>query len=150
MSMVNIKLAEKKHEQAIIECVSMAYSMYVERMGKKPAPMLSDYTKLIENNVIYVATNLEELMGLIVFFPKGNSLFIENVAVHPDFQGKGIGRKLINFALNFAKRAGLQEVNLYTNKLMTENIGYYLGLGFVEVGRRMEDGYKRVYFAKHL
>ncbi|MCO1602087.1 GNAT family N-acetyltransferase [Desulfosporosinus nitroreducens] len=98
MSM-DIKLAEKKHEQAIFECVSIAYSMYIERMGKKPAPMLSDYSKLIEKNVVYIATDSEEFMGIIVFFPKGNSLFIENVAVHPDSQGRGIGRKLIEFAL---------------------------------------------------
>ena len=48
----------------------MAYSMYIERMGKKPAPMLSDYSKLIEKNVVYIATNSEEFMDLIVFFQK--------------------------------------------------------------------------------
>lgn len=147
---MDIWLAEKRHEQAIFECVYMAYSVYIERMCKKPAPMLSDYSKLIEENVVYIATDSEGFMGMIVFVPKGNSLFIENVAVHPDFQGRGIGRKLIEFALNFAKKAGLQEVNLYTNELMTENIRYYHGLGFVEVGRRLENGYRRVYFVKPL
>ncbi|EGW37235.1 hypothetical protein [Desulfosporosinus sp. OT] len=63
MSIVDIQLAEKKHEQAIFECVGMAYSMYIERMGKKPAPMLSDYSKLIEKNVVYIATNSEEFLG---------------------------------------------------------------------------------------
>ncbi|WP_407309980.1 GNAT family N-acetyltransferase [Desulfosporosinus sp. SB140] len=147
---MDIQLAEKKHEQAIFECVCTAYSVYIQRMCKKPAPMLSDYSKLIEENVVYIATDSEEFMGIIVFFPKGNSLFIENVAVHPGFQGRGTGRKLIEFAFNFAKKAGLQEVNLYTNELMTENIKYYHRLGFVEAGRRLEDGYRRVYFVKPL
>lgn len=147
---MDIQLAEKKHEQAIFECVNMAYSVYIERMGKKPAPLLSDYSKLIEENVVYIVTDSEKFMGLIVFFPKGNSLLIENVAVHPDFQGRGIGRELIEFAINFARKAGLQEVNLYTNELMTENIRYYHRLGFVEVGRRLEGGYRRVYFVKPL
>ena len=57
---------------------------------------------------------------------------------------------MIEFALNFAKKASLQEVHLYTNELMTENIRYYLGFEFVEVERRLEDGYKRVYFAADL
>jgi len=147
---MDIQLAEKKHEQAIFECVGMAYGVYIKRMCKKPAPMLSDYSKLIQENVVYVATDSGKLMGVIVFFPKGNSLFIENVAVHPDFQERGIGRKLIEVALNFAQKAGLKEVNLYTNELMAENIKYYHGLGFVEVGRRVEDGYRRVYFVKPL
>jgi ribosomal protein S18 acetylase RimI-like enzyme len=147
---MDIRLAEKKHEQAVFECVSMAYSVYIERMCKKPAPMLSDYTKLIEENAVYIATDSEEVAGIIVYLQKDNSLLIENVAVHPDFQGRGFGRKLIEFAFDFAQKAGLQEVNLYTNELMTENIRYYHGLGFVEVGRRLEDGYRRVYFVKPL
>lgn len=31
---------------------------------------------------------------------------------------------------------------------MTENLRLYPSLGFVETGRRVEDGYRRVYFRK--
>ncbi|CAM3725481.1 GNAT family N-acetyltransferase [Alicyclobacillus pomorum] len=147
---MDIRIAELHQRQAIAECVDAAYSMYIERIGKNPAPMLTDYTDLISKNLVYTVTDKGELKGLIVLIPKGNYLLIENVAVHPSFQGQGIGRRLIEFAIKFAKEACLQEVRLYTNELMTENLMYYPKFGFIEVGRRIEDGYRRVYMSKTL
>ena len=33
---------------------------------------------------------------------------------------------------------------------MTENLALYPALGYVETGRRVEDGFSRVYFSKRL
>ncbi|MDF2684247.1 MAG: family N-acetyltransferase [Brevibacillus sp.] len=148
--MLDIRIAEKNHHQAISECVDAAYRMYIQRIGKKPAPMLADYNELISKNLVYVATAKEEVKGLIVLMMQGNYLLIENVAVHPVFQGQGVGRRLIEFAIEFAKEADLQEVRLYTNELMTENLQYYPTFGFIEVDRRIVDGYSRVYMSKSL
>ncbi len=147
---MNIRIAEKNHQQVISECVDAAYSIYIDRIGKKPAPMLMDYAELISKNLVYVATDKEQLKGLIVLIPKGNYLLIENVAVYSSFQGQGIGRRLIEFAFKLAKDAGLQEVRLYTNELMTENLMYYPKFGFIVTNRRIEDGYRRVYMSKSL
>ncbi|KQL46773.1 hypothetical protein AN963_17870 [Brevibacillus choshinensis] len=148
--MMDIRIAETRHHQSISECVDAAYRMYIQRIGKKPAPMLADYNELISKNLVFVATDKEEVKGLIVLMKQGNYLLIENVAVHPIFQGQGVGRRLIEFAIAFAKEARLQEVCLYTNELMTENLMYYPRFGFIEVDRRLEDGYRRVYMSKPL
>ena len=147
---MNIQVAKSNHQQAISECVVAAYSMYMERMGKKPAPMVTDYTKLISKGLVHVAVDREELKGLIVLIPKTNYLLIENVAVHPSFQGQGIGRELIEFGIESARKANFKEVCLYTNELMTENLKYYPKFGFIEVDRRIEDGFNRVYMSKPL
>jgi ribosomal protein S18 acetylase RimI-like enzyme len=55
---------------------------------------------------------------------------------------------LIAFAEDHARELGLDAVTLYTNEAMTENLRLYPALGFVETGRRVEDGYRRVYFRK--
>lgn len=112
--------------------------------------MLADYMELISKNLVHVITENEQLLGFIVLIPTETFLLIENVAVHPSFQGQGIGRKLIEFAITFAEEARLQEVRLYTNKLMTENHMYYPKFGFMEVERRIEDGYRRVYMSKSI
>jgi hypothetical protein len=39
---------------------------------------------------------------------------------------------------------------LYTNGVMTENIGWYQMLGFVEINQRRENGFNRIYFEKTL
>ncbi len=77
-------------------------------------------------------------------------LELENVAVDPAEQGLGHGRALVAFAEGHARELGLTAVELYTNEAMVENLRLYPRLGFVETGRRVEDGYRRVYFRKTL
>jgi len=50
-----------------------------------------------------------------------------------------------------ARRRCDQEVlALYTNEVMTENLSIYEHLGFSEIARRTEDGYRRIYMEKML
>ena len=41
-------------------------------------------------------------------------------------------------------------LSLYTNEVMTENQAIYTHLGYREVGRNTDDGYRRVYMEKLL
>ena len=54
------------------------------------------------------------------------------------------------FAEQYARERGLRELRLYTNKVMVENLAFYQRLGFVEVERRVDDGYHRVFMRKSL
>ena len=78
------------------------------------------------------------------------ALKINNLVVDPNSQGKGYGRVLMGFAEELARNRGLCKLTLFTNVMMWENIGLYAKLGFAETGRRVEDGYERVYFEKSL
>lgn len=57
--------------------------------------------------------------------PKQNFYYIQTIAVHPEFQGKGLGKKVISFAKNLAKD---QPIYLETNS--KDNVKYYEKLGF--------------------
>ena len=130
--------------------VRRAYALYVPRMGKEPAPMLADYGALIAAGQVHVLEEGGEAAALIVIYPKDDALFVENIAVDPAAQGKGVGRALLDFAEREARRLGLAFLRLYTNAAMTENLAYYPARGFRETGRREEDGYKRVFFEKRV
>ncbi len=73
---------------------------------------------------------------------------MENVAVRPAAQGRGVGRALLAHADRTASRLGLTELRLYTHSGMTENIALYTRLGWHETERRTEHGFQRVFFAK--
>ena len=77
-------------------------------------------------------------------------MLLDNVAVHPDRQGQGLGRQLMAFAENEAAKQEYSSLELYTHESMTENIGRYESLGYVETDRRTESGYRRVYMRKDL
>jgi GNAT superfamily N-acetyltransferase len=74
------------------------------------------------------------------------NITIANAAVHPNFQGKGLGKKLMEFAEFKAKSKGYLEMHLATHVLLTENISYYLHLGWKESG--CDD--TRVYMNKNI
>ena len=75
---------------------------------------------------------------------------MDNVAVHPAYQGRGLGRQLVALAEEEARRVGLTTVTLYTNERMTENLELYKRLGYMETERKTEQGYQRVYMRKEL
>ena len=82
--------------------------------------------------------------------PQGKSMFVENIAVDPRFQGQGLGHMLMAFVEQQARAEQLNEISLYTNELMTENFPFYHKLGFEEEGRSVQDGYHRVFLRKRL
>ena len=92
----------------------------------------------------------KEVRGFIVFYPQQRHVHIENVAVDPQFQGKGYGRQLIQYAEQHARRSGYGQVKLYTNIKMSGNLRLYPVLGYVETARKTEHGFDRVYFEKNL
>lgn len=145
---VTIRAAHAGDEPEIRLCVQAAYGKYVERIGKPPAPMLDDYTQLIERGVVRVAIRGPRLEGLIVMWPEDDHFYVDNVAVHPRAQGSGVGAALLAIADHDAQRAGRHEIRLYTNTAMVENIGYYPRQGFTETHRATDAGYDRVYFSR--
>lgn len=113
--------------------------------------MDADFAHLIASGFVYVAVESHaDLQGFIVFFREGDHVFLENVAVQPDATGTGIGRRLIAFCEQEAKRAGASSVKLYTNEKMTENLRFYPYLGYQEVERKTQSGFNRVFFEKTL
>jgi GNAT superfamily N-acetyltransferase len=146
-----IRCAGPADRETVEAIVDAAYSVYIERIGKKPGPMLDDYAQLIDVGAVNL---LEEPGGgvaaIMVLLAKPDHFLLDNIAVRPDRQGHGLGRRLIAFAEAEARRLGHAELRLYTHARMTENVALYARLGFVETGRGRESGYDRVFMAKPL
>jgi GNAT superfamily N-acetyltransferase len=135
---------------AVAACVRAAYARDVERIGREPAPMTADYDRLIAAGEVWVIRAGRDIAGVIVLRPQPPALLVENVAVAPGRQGRGLGRLLMAFAEERARAEGLAEVVLYTNERMTENLRFYPALGFTETGRALQDGFARVFYRKAL
>jgi ribosomal protein S18 acetylase RimI-like enzyme len=133
---------------AVAEVVGRAYEHYVEHIGVTPAPMLDDYARVIEEHEVWVLEEADGLAAALVLVPKSGHLFVDNVAVHPAFQGHGLGRALLDLAAARAGDLGVSEMRLYTNAMMTENIALYRRLGWEETDRKHDGGYDRVFMRK--
>lgn len=145
-----IVLAMPDDVPAIERLVAAAYAPYVERIGKPPAPMLDDYRARVAAEAAWILKDETSIAGVIVLVPKPDHLLIDNVAVAPPRQGRGVGRALLAFAEREAERRGYADVRLYTNAHMHENLRLYAKLGYQETGRGEDAGYRRVYLHKRI
>lgn len=130
--------------------VQAAYAPYLERLPMVPLPLSADYATLVSAGACRIAASHERVVGLLVVWPRGDHLLIENVAVHPDAQRHGIGGLLLDRTEQEARAAGLATVRLYTNAWMHENLAYYARRGFAETGRTGDTGHDRVFLEKRL
>ena len=112
--------------------------------------MIADFEEQIRNGIVHVLSKDNVIAGYVALYRRGDHLHLESVAVDPAFQGMGCGIRLIAFVEKCAAEAGAQAVELYTNAKMTENLSLYPHLGYIETGRRHEDGFERVFFRKEL
>ena len=145
-----IRAAAAIDYEAIRDVVHAAYRHYIARIGKPPGPMLDDFSRRIADEQAWVLEEDGRIAGVLVLEEGPQGLLLDNIAVLPDRQGRGFGRRLIEFAETEARRRGFSEIHLYTHALMTENIALYRRIGFVETHRVSEKGYDRVYMTKRL
>lgn len=145
---LSLRRATAADLSAIKVLIDAAYARYLTRMDKPPGPMLRDYRPSIEAGTTWVTGS--PITAVLTLYPVDNHLLIENIAVHPSAQGSGLGRALMSFAEQEAARRGLTRMALYTHEVMTENQAIYARLGYTEVERRTEDGYRRIYMEKRL
>ena len=119
---------------AIRDLTRQAYAKWVPLIGREPKPMTADYDAAVQKHrfdLLYVDGTLAALIETI---READHLLVENVAVSPDFQGRGLGRKLMAHAEVLAREQGFDTIRLYTNQRFAENIALYRRLGY-EVDR---------------
>ena len=145
-----IRLATAVDVSSIAKIVEEAYRHYIPRIGKPPGPMLDDYAARVSEGVVWVIDEGSTVAGVIVLLPGPDYLLLDNIAVAPDRQGLGLGRRLLAFAEAEAARRGYREIRLYTHETMTENQRLYAAIGYEETGRGTEAGYDRVFMRKRL
>ncbi|MGE7758647.1 N-acetyltransferase family protein [Peribacillus sp. NPDC097895] len=106
-------------------------------------PLPKSYLKAFEaidldqNNELIVACRGEEIIGVqqITFTPYlthqgGWRATVEGVRTASSERGKGIGRKMIQFAIERAKKRGCHIIQLTTDKKREESLRFYEHLGF--------------------
>lgn len=136
---------------AVRATAEAAYAPYIPLIGKRPAPLLSDYGAQIAEGIVFVhVMDTGEMAGFVVTYPRGDHMMLENLAVDPAAQGGGIGKALVGFCEAEARRHGLAAVELYTNAKMSWNLTFYARLGYRETRRGIEGGFDRVQFRKDL
>jgi GNAT superfamily N-acetyltransferase len=131
---LEIRPAEPKDAANIRDVTRAAYAKWVALIGREPLPMHADYDRAVREHAIDLLRDDGALVGLIETITRFDHLWIENVAVAPDQQGKGYGRLLLAHVEARAAESGLYEIRLVTNAAFTANLALYARLGYAVVG----------------
>jgi len=150
MTTFKLRPAALPDAPAVQACVIKAFGHYVERMGRKPAPMEMDYEHEIREHQVFVVEQAGELIGSLVLGITAEGFLLDVLAVDPACWKRGVGRLMLEFAEAEAKRQGFDSIYLFTHETMTENQLLYKKIGYVEYDRRLEMGRMRVYLRKPL
>jgi predicted GNAT family N-acyltransferase len=127
----------------LIQHNSPAYEQTIslrDEILRKPLGMKYDKADLdAESDSFHLACyEEEEVIGCLVLkpIPESNELKMRQVAVKENQQGKGVGRKLVEFSEEFAKQKGFSKMTLHAREVAVK---FYLALDYKIVGEGFEE-----------
>lgn len=101
-----------------------------------------------KNRITFVYTKNEEYIAEVsIVFNKndedytipGKRIYISRIIVKKDFRGKGYGKKLMNYAIEYAKSKEYKEISLGVNLDNYIAFKLYVDLGFTKIQYIGED-----------
>jgi len=129
-----IQRAMAEDAEPLAACIDAAYASY-----KSDIPSLPDVSggldTDIRDHIVWVAVINARVIGGAVLVLDLEQAKLANVAVHPDQDGQGVGRALIEAVEASARKAGFSVLRLNTHIAMLRNIEFYKRLGWQEIDR---------------
>jgi ribosomal protein S18 acetylase RimI-like enzyme len=102
-----IRGARAEDAGRIGEIARAAYRKYAPRIGRAPAPMTADFAAEIAAGRVVVIEADGTVAGYMIAWPQADAYFIDNIAVDPGWQGRGLGRRLMDHGEREARRHAL-------------------------------------------
>jgi ribosomal protein S18 acetylase RimI-like enzyme len=148
---ITLRQATAADALAVRDLTRDAYAKWIPRIGREPKPMGADYEAALRNHRIDLLYLDDRLAALIETIDQGDQLLLENLAVAPAYQRRGLGAKLMAHAEGVAAALGYDRVWLYTSRRFEGNVELYSRLGYgVESEEEIGGGLVRTNMSKSL
>jgi ribosomal-protein-alanine N-acetyltransferase len=86
--------------------------------------------------LVIVHETLGRVIGYVIFWVIGEDVQINNIALHPDFRGMGIGERVLRSVIEEVKSRGARLITLEVRPSNTAAVSLYRKLGFKMMGIR--------------
>ncbi|WP_212004103.1 helix-turn-helix domain-containing GNAT family N-acetyltransferase [Chitinophaga sp. HK235] len=98
-----------------------------------------DFLATYNNNKdrVFLAIADNKIVGAVAIL--GSSRYLAQLrwfVVHPDYRGKGLGKRLLNEAISFCREKNYQTIYLMTTSIHTTAIDMYKRVGFRKTGEK--------------
>jgi ribosomal protein S18 acetylase RimI-like enzyme len=102
-------------------------------------PLVQTVDELLEDCKTYLflkATHEGKIVGSVRGRAEGETCFISRLNVHPDYQNRGIGKRLMHAIEN--KFSGARRYELFTGEKSGKNLALYGKLGYSEYRKKQQ------------
>ena len=132
--MIDVRLAESAKD--VEQCLRLRWTVFVEEQGVHPSDELDAHDKTDAVHALAALDRIPCGAGRLVF-PGPGVAKIERMAVIDDVRGRGVGRALLQFLEEEARRRGASKLTLFAQVRARE---FYEKAGYAAVGREFDDG----------
>jgi len=137
---VRIRKARPGDMPGILDIYSAAFAG-VKRASPAKAAKIFARMKSYPDYNLYVAVSAGRAAGVFALLIMDNlvndgtpSAVVEDVAVSPAWQGRGVGKMMMRFALDACRKAGCYKMALSSNRKRVSAHRFYESLGFKRHG----------------
>ena len=149
----DVRLAQKEDIKNILKLMQLSFPKYQQYIEYKIAPLTEQEDDVlidILNKQVFLIYDGDTLVGHARLKIEGKNARISRVCIHPDYQGKGIGSKLLNHIEHYASLKGISTVGLTTLENVDYLKNFYLKNGYRELTTNNSRGYARSIMIKDL
>lgn len=128
----------------ILKTIHAAFEGYSGKLQPGSGALAETVTSLSAKakvGVIFGILDDQRVAACVRAVPKEKSLYLDRLAVHPDYQRRDLAAALVNAVEAEAARRELPSVTLSVRLALQSNIALSSSLGFVETGRAIHDGF---------
>lgn len=104
---------------------------------------LEKYTQKLLSFAEFFALSIgEKDLGILAIYTNdklNKTAFISCIGLHPDFQGKGYGKLLMNQAITSTRNEGMEKIELEVNLKNTRAARFYYKYGFTKITEKLNN-----------
>jgi DNA-binding MarR family transcriptional regulator/GNAT superfamily N-acetyltransferase len=119
---------------------------YDERFEALVAEIVAEFIQKLDpkRERCWIAERNGENVGSVFLVKKSSSIAkLRLLLVEPSARGLGIGKRLVEECVHFARKAGYKKIMLWTQSELAAARGIYKGAGFKLVGEEKHDSWSR-------
>ncbi len=134
LTTINIRRAVPDDASSIAPVIYSAFTeyetSYTPQAFQATTPTAEQIRNRMNEGPVWVAVDQGTVVGTVSAVPKRTSLYIRSMAIVSAARGRGIGRKLLEHAEEYALDNGFKGLVLSTTPFLTQAIQLYKRYGF--------------------